>query len=281
MNGPPVFVGGLMRSGTTLLRAMLGRHPDIFAGLETHWFELDFAAGRARRGEPLTDYLERLARFFDLPWPDVSRLAEASASAESFLQGFLDLAATRAGKRRWAEKTPGNVRHVDRIVAAWPDARIIHIVRDPRDVFASFRRSRKYGGPADYGRLWVETFAAVEQARQAPGGAARNLFEVRYERLVQEPEAAMAEVLDFIGAPFATEAARFDGQPEDYERVRSLTGHGSTPLEGLRQPLNGERIGVWREQLSEADVATARAVADEAGLGARFRALELAEAAAP
>jgi len=273
MSGP-IFVGGLMRSGTTLLRAMLGRHPAVFAGLETHWFELDWPAGRARKGEPLEPYLERLAAFFDLPWAEVRPLAQGAADAESFLEAFMGLAARRAGKRRWAEKTPGNVQQARRIFARWPEARLIHIVRDPRDVFASFRRSGKYGGPADWGRLWLDTFATVERLkRELPLGPDR-FHELRYEDLASAPEAAMRALLAFVGEPWDAACAGFEGQADDFDKVLRLTGHASTTLEGLRQPLNRDRMGIWRESIGEHEVEEAAGVAAAAGLGQLFAALQ-------
>lgn len=263
----PIFIGGLMRSGTTLLRAMLGQHRAIAAGLETHWFDLDVAGGVARKAEPLEPYVERLAAFFGLePTPALAWLRQ-SRTAEDFLDKFMAAYAAGQGKPRWAEKTPGNIRHVGRILAHWPAAQVVHIVRDPRDVFASFRRSGRYGGPADYGALWCDFFADAAAARAAHGA---HVHECRYEALVRDPESEMRRLLDFLGEPWDPAAARFEGRPQEFEQVRALTGHESTTLAQLAEPLRQDRVGGWAEVLSQADVDAARAVCADRGLAEAF-----------
>ena len=263
----PIFIGGLMRSGTTLLRAMLGQHRDIAAGLETHWFDLDVAAGMARKAEPLAPYVERLAAFFQMePMPALAWLRQ-SRTAEDFLDRFMAAYAAGQGKTRWAEKTPGNIRHVDRILAHWPGATVVHIVRDPRDVFASFRRSAKYGGPADYGALWCDYFADAAAAKAAHPDA---VHEMRYETLVRAPEPEMRKLLEVAGAEWDPAVARFEGRPQEFAQVKDLTGHESTTLAQLAEPLRQDRVGGWAEVLSPADVDAARAVAVGRGMGAAF-----------
>ena len=61
MSSNPIFVGGYFKSGTSLLRALLGQHPDIASGLETHWFAIDPSAGIGRAGETLSAHVECLA----------------------------------------------------------------------------------------------------------------------------------------------------------------------------------------------------------------------------
>src|SRR4051794_14011535 len=124
----------MFKSGTSLLRAMLGQHSAIASGLETYWFDWQWSA---RESDSMKVMYCRLAHFFDMRVAEVSALAMKSNSAEAFLSGLMSEVAQRQGKPRWAEKTPGNIAHADRIWKAWPDAQIIHIIRDPRDVFAS------------------------------------------------------------------------------------------------------------------------------------------------
>lgn len=269
----PIFLGGLMRSGTSLLRAMISQHHAIASGLETHWFDLDWSTGTARGREPLTPYLHRLGAFFEIEHKVVDGFIAEADSAVRFLDLFMAEVRTRAGKPRWAEKTPGNVRHMDRIHAHWPEARIVHIIRDPKDVFASFKRSQKYGGPADYGALWADFFADIERFK-TDSGIADSLIEVRYEELVNTPETVMARILAFVDADWDPAVAVFDGKPDEHDKVMSLTGHSSTTLVELSKPLTQSRIGLWSDVLSEADIDSAREVVSARGLGDRFRAIE-------
>jgi hypothetical protein len=270
----PIFIGGLMRSGTTLFRAMLAQHSAIASGLETHWFDIDWPNQQARGGERLAAYLHRIGDFFEIGPDDVDGFMAAAPTAEAYLDLFMGAVARRDGKRRWAEKTTGNILHLDRILAHWPQGRIIHIIRDPRDIFASFRRSEKYGGVEDYAALWCDYLGQVERFKSDLPLGPDCYLELRYEALVRAPKAEMARVLVFLGEDWEDAVSRFAGKAEEHDRVLSLTGHSSTTLEQIAQPLSGDRIGLGRQSLSDAEMDRARAVVDARGLGDLFARIE-------
>ena len=80
-----------------------------------------------------------MAFSYDLPRNEVAALLRSSRSQAGFVASFFDLAASRRGKSRWAEKTPLNVRHLGWIYRHFPNARFIHVIRDGRDVACSLR----------------------------------------------------------------------------------------------------------------------------------------------
>lgn len=254
----PIFIGGLYRSGTSLLRAMLGRHSNIAAGLETFWFDLDFSGkasdGRTIRNwdgtrtESLQDHVTRLAQFFDMDASRALRLAEKCSSGEEFIDLFMAEYASGRNKTRWTEKTPANVLHVDRIFSFWPGAKFIHVVRDPRDVYSSLKRTGKWSRPEDFARLWIKFISAYEKAvKTSPA----SMLEISYESLVLDPEKTMRSVLDFVREPWEKEAALFPGEPGDLEKVQKLTGKSSTTLEQLGRPLAAGRVGAWMRELDD------------------------------
>lgn len=273
-NTAPIFIGGLMRSGTTLLRAMLAQHSAIASGLETHWFDLDWPARQARGGEPLPDYLHRIGEFFDIGTDQVDALMAAADSSASFLDSFMSEVTRGLGKRRWAEKTTGNIRHLDVILQHWPEARIIHIIRDPRDVFASFRRSKKYGGITDYAELWCDYLGDVEKFKRQLPLDRGNLLELRYEALVRDPGGEMRTVIAFLGEDWEEAVGRFEGKADEHERVLGLTGHSSTTLEQIAHPLSQNRIGLGQASITDDEMAQARAVVAGRGLGELFDRIE-------
>ena len=156
----PIFIGGMFKSGTSLLRAMLGHHSRFFAGLETQWVNerWDGTAHDARR-----HWLERLSVFFDAPVAELEKACGDAADVETSLDRLLTFLAARAGKERWVEKTPGNVGAIERILANWPNASILHIIRDPRDVYASMLESRKWTVPEEFASRWTGTVAAARK----------------------------------------------------------------------------------------------------------------------
>ena len=254
----PIFIGGLYKSGTSLLRAMLSRHSNIAGGLETFWFDLDFE-GRARldqsvrhwdgtRIEPLEKHIMRLSDYFDLDMPTVSELARNSTCAEEFIDRFMSGYAALISKKRWVEKTPANVLHIERIFRCWSTASFIHIVRDPRDVYSSnVTRAGKYSEPDVFARLWIKFITAYKDAEKSD--SPDSFMEVRYEDLVLEPSKTMRIVLDFIHEPWEEAVAQFPGRPADFQKVQRITGKASATLERLSKPLVTDRVGAWKNEL--------------------------------
>ena len=252
MSRAPIFIGGMFKSGTTLLRAMLGQHSAIASGLETYWFDWNWSQ---RDGAEMRRTLERLAGYFDISADAVIALARSAPSPEAFLSTLMDELARKEGKLRWAEKTPGNIAHIDRIWKGWPDAQVVHIMRDPRDIFASLVEAKKWDSVAEFADRWAATIGRGERllAELRPG--AQSYLAIRYEELIGAPESTMRRVVEFLREPWEPQVAAFSGRPEDFDKVLQATGKASTTLERLKEPLTGERVGIWPQVLSAAQLA--------------------------
>lgn len=202
-----VFVVGSPRSGTTFLAGAIGSLPG-FVDLG------ELAPVKAAVPELVSLPVETAAR----------RLRRTLALARRV--GLV-------GAVRAVEQTPELAHLVDAVALAFPQARIVHIVRDGRDVVCSLleqpwlRPSR--GGADDagipygaYARFWVEPerraeFEAASDARRAAWAwrryvsAARSsrapMLEVRYERLCTDPEAVAGELAAALDAPVEPLAA--------------------------------------------------------------------------
>jgi len=260
----PIFVGGMFKSGTSLLRAMLGQHSAIASGLETYWFDWDWSQ---RDGAELRHTLERLAGYFDIGAGTVIALAKSAPSPEAFLTTLMDEVARKEGKPRWAEKTPGNIAHADRIWAAWPDAKIVHIVRDPRDVFASLVEAKKWDSPEEFADRWVSTIGRGLRLKGEINPSARSYLAIRYEDLIAAPEQTMRRVIEFIGEPWEAAVAQFSGRQEDFDKVLEATGKASTTLERLKEPLSAERVGIWPQVLTQKQLTEIKRAINARGYG--------------
>lgn len=242
INRRPIFIGGMFKSGTTLFRAMLGQHPHIFSGLETHWYSPEI---RLHWRDTTSKRMRWLRDFYDVEQEQIDSVAAQAASGPDFIDRFLMLLAERDGKPRWAEKTPRNIEFIEDIFQYWKDAQFIHVVRDPRDIYVSRKRSKNLSLSQFLGAM--ETI--LSPASHYFGTRSERYMEVRYESLVRDPQGTMSEVLRFLDEPWDEAVARFEGAPWELEKVRALTGSRSTTLQSISQPLHANGIRTWRNHI--------------------------------
>lgn len=277
---PPIFLGGFVRSGTTLLRAMLGQHPRIAAGLETHWCAVDWQAGTGRHGELIAEWFRRMAEFYDFPVARVQEIAGVSGGIKDFLEKLLGEYAARQGKPRWAEKTTDNVIHLDRLFELWPDAKFVHIIRDPRDCYVSLAETGKAGDMDAFAARWSMYLGSADRHRKALRLGPDRYLEIRYEALVLDPRQIMKTVVEFVGEQWSDQVAYFAGKDDEYEKVLAITGKASSTLKRLKEPLNRNRIGVWQTAMSAAQLQSMDAALARQGHAALARRIEEQEISA-
>jgi len=259
----PIFIGGLFKSGTTLLRAMLGQHSSIASGLETQWFNMDWDG---MKDKEFYDHMERLKKFYGFKKSLTERIVNESKDVIQFLNLFLGLYAKSLGKKRWAEKTPGNILHLDKIYTGWSGAKVIHIIRDPRDAFASLRQAKKWDTIEVFSDLWCQYLGSVEKFKKESPLHEDKFMEIRYEALITRPKEIMKRILVFLGETWEDQVAVFDGNKDDYHKVLELTGKASTTLSRLGEPLTKSRIGIWRNVVSEDEIRQIHNLVDQRGL---------------
>lgn len=290
----PLVICGVGRSGTSLLQSMLAAHPEVCFPPETHFFRRYVADRRERlRWEALGPlaFVAHLAEDEDFARAgvDVDELLLPESGRRLDLlrtyRRFLRTVAERAGASRVGDKDPRNLDHLWALRASFPDARVLHVYRDPRDVLLSRTRAA-WSACRPW---WAHAFVCEEQLRRGRA-LGRLVFgsrwhEVRYEELIADPEGCLRRVcaaarLDFDPAMLSfSEAARGLVQAEELSWKKETLG-----------PLLSGNAGKWREGLRPAQVALVEAVAREAfdalgyersGLGPRRAARALATLTRP
>jgi hypothetical protein len=243
MSRTPIFIGGLMKSGTSLLRKLVARHRNVFGGLETHWFTPDMLD---HWRDSSTQRQVWLRKFFDISDTEFAEIKAASKSGLDWFDRFMAVCTARAGKSRWVEKTPDNILHLDLIREGWPDAQVIHVVRDYRDVYASWKRNQT-GSLEDF---LAKTGSILAAIGDLAGTRNSTYLEVSYERLVVELPKTLRDVFDFLREPWADHLAAYDGDDSDHQRVLEVTGKASPTAMSLARPVFCSSVGQWREVLN-------------------------------
>ncbi len=256
----PVFVVGCARSGTTLLQLMLHAHPRIALPPETR-FLLRVYDRRERFGDlRRKPNRRRLARFivgqskkrFDdlgLDRKTVRRLIVHGPPTLGSAVGivFREYAA-RWGKPRWGDKRPGYISRLDVVLALFPDAQIIHIVRDGRDCVSSLKRMGWWSG-GSVAAIWYWKSAIQAGARARRSLPADQYREVRYEDLVDHPERELRRLCAFLGEEF--DGAMLAPHELAGEAVPERKHHHSR----TQQQVDRAAVEQWREQLEPWELA--------------------------
>ena len=155
-----------------------------------------------------------------------------------------------AGRRRWLEKTPEHLMHLNSVFRLYPKAQVLIVLRDGRDVGASlFART----GELDSGiNAWLEANRQSETYLGDP-----RVLRFRYEDLVTEPEKTLRSICLFLGLAFEASMLDYYKKPRLYyanviRRPASVTGqdHGTYRNWQINQPIFDGR-GRWKKMSDE------------------------------
>ena len=267
MTEPFPFIVARGRSGTTLLRAMFDSHPDMAVPPESHFVvpmierrrQLE-SRGRLSRSAFVADLTGRYGfRRWDLDVRAVElRLRDADpVDLASAIREVFGLYAEQLGKRRYAEKTPINVLHIEALAAVFPEARFIHLIRDGRNVALSYLDT-------DFGVTSVPEAAIhwrrfVRRGRRAGARIGSHRYrEVLYEDLVDQPEPVLRSLCEFIELPFDPSMLLYHTRADELLTNTSHREHHGRialpPTAGLRD---------WRRDMEPDAVALFEAIAGD------------------
>jgi Sulfotransferase family len=203
-NRGPIFIGGLAQSGKTPLRMVLGTHPDVSMTRQTYmWRRFYGRFGDLSRGRNLEHCLSAMLRETGVqrlgPDPERIRLEflDGPTTYAHLFALFHQHHAERMGKQRWGEQLTFAERFADPIFAAFPTARMIHMIRDPRARYAAGKGAhrRTIGKVGWETAMWLYSIALAERhRRQYPD----NYKVVRYEALTMRPLETVRELCAFV-----------------------------------------------------------------------------------
>ncbi len=292
LSQPPIFVVGYMHSGTSLFINILKNHSLIFSGnRETKYF---MHLGMIKKTFPDLKNDDVLRNFvfyvialvktgfaknkldpknnarFDLKWlgDDEKRLevlledAKSNRNHETMFTLVSNHMAQAMGKKRWVEKTPTHIFHIDEIAKAVPDAIFVEVVRDPRDILASKKTRRldvwtseKYAAEDRERKNLEKAFdpfwdslswkSAIRAGQSAREKYTDRIYSVAYENLVTDPENQIRKVCSFLNLEFEPEMLN----------ITTLNSAESLSNDNNDRGIVTTSVGRWKKILTPAETA--------------------------
>lgn len=269
----PIFIVGCPRSGTTVLASLLNRHPNIASGTETHFFNYvaknnynwahfdSESLSRLLEESRVVDFIklaelskqEILNKFknYDLSNIDSNLSYEEQSKKIIFnilMQSFLE----HKHKSRFCEKTPNHLQNVPEILKLYPQAKIIHLVRDGRDTVNSLLKMPwRPSGLVNNARFWSQYIKLGSRIEtKLKDHHQNNLLQIRYESLLENPEITLKIICKFIGEDFNQKILDDSNEDENiFSSWENSWKHKS------RESLDSSRVGASIKELSSDDQA--------------------------
>ena len=228
----PIFVVGQPRTGTTLIERIISAHPQVHSAGELRQFDGSLRRlinwkGASPNGAELIHRASSI---------DVRRLGEAYMTTTTRLRGSLP---------HFVDKLPLNYRYVPLILAALPEAKIVHVRRGAMDAcFASFKQLFADAYPHSYqqeemARHHARYYRLMEEWRQRFG---ERFHEVAYEQIAADPEPHARKLLQALGLPWDEACLDFHRQPAAVTTASVIQ---------VREAAHTRSIGRWRRYNSE------------------------------
>lgn len=253
----PFFIVGCGRSGTTLLRVLLNRHPEVAIPLES-LFMVDYL--RYQGPLKLPDQLQMVLAEPEIEEWGIEVDPEDYAQCRTMTEVIEYLNQSYAASHRksqWGQKTPRFVRHMDILIRHFPEGRFIHVVRDPRAVVNSLMRSNVHYNNALTGTWrWLrDVNAGLDFERSNP----EKVLRIKYEDLVLDTKPILERVCEFLSLPWPEEGW-WRGTLQAKEEYSRFYDQIHANLDG---PISSTPISKWQGQLHERDVALVEQLAGE------------------
>jgi hypothetical protein len=250
----PAFIIGVPRSGTTLLASLLNRHPDICVTPESHFFRhvkrfqnnsSDFISKWPDSGKELLSSIEE--RHYELFGTEPDEIIRQIDAAKPLPRDvFMKLGEVYAANKRklgWIEKTPDHINYIKDIRNLFPDAKIIHIVRDGRDVAMSLCKTNWPWQSKSYVENLLQWSRSVKYAKDQLE-ADKNTYCLRFEDLLADPYDFLRQICNFLSIKFYEEMLIPDGSEQQ------LIEKGTLCKNNIMHPVNNQNSRKWEQNLS-------------------------------
>jgi hypothetical protein len=218
----------------------------------------------------ITEFFQKLSKYGDLSNHDNARRLLADVSQHymvrrgklvvdpeailrrpirtyrDFVAAIFQAHASLQGKPRWGDKTPSYTPDIDIIRRIFPDAKIVHLVRDGRDVVLSHKSIEWASG--NLLKLILDWQWKTTIAHKVGAVLGNDFLEIRYEDLVRDPEATLRQICKFIDEPYEQSMLNYSDNAKNLVPTESLKWHRKSI-----QPPNPSQVNMWKTQLSKSE----------------------------
>lgn len=254
----PILITGVYRSGTTIVSRMLDAHPELNIGYDS----VNYFRYYIKKPTPPSEFQRivgeittRLAQRYEIQI-DASRIVYELEKVKGGVQHshIYDAVMTdyfhHSGKR-WGEKTLLEWSNIPVFLSMFSNSKAIHIVRDPRDVMASYRNMTIETGDKYLDSIFACMHSMNAAIRYRSTLDSERYYVLIYESFIADPESELRKISEFLGIDFS-------GDMLDSTKYTDLSGaefniktHTSFPDE------KGRPVGRWKEKLNDFEIAFA------------------------
>ncbi|MBF90723.1 MAG: hypothetical protein CMP75_03055 [Flavobacteriales bacterium] len=250
-----IFIVGYSRSGTTMLSRVLGKADNIYSFNELHFFEQLYSSEEFDKilnesqaisfADQLLDIQRTNYLFYDVGKhiPEAKKIINGLniRTKPEIFKKFLEFETRLMNKDVACEQTPRNVLYLEELFKIFPDAKVINMVRDPRDVLLSQKSKwkRKFLGadkiplkesirswvnyhPITIGKLWNASVRASLKYQHS------NIKTVLFEEFIQCPDQKLKEICSFLNISY-------DSEMLDVEQAGSSNFRDDSKEKGIRK----------------------------------------------
>ncbi len=246
---------GVGRSGTTLLMSMLNAHSAMALPPEFHFVNQHIAQAPTATLPEAKARLEEDSRFARLGTTvdEAIRPFSQNQSPFSMPNLYREILKTYAARKNVAiigDKAPKYVEYLPILRQLFPKGKIIHLIRDPRDVYLSRAKAAWSASRRDNMQFLAYRAQYALGRRLGPQLFGDNYLETYYEQLLTQPETELKRICHFIGVPFQSEMLAFSSSAQNIVFPDEM----AWKKEALG-PLLTNNMNKWRQKLPPDKIA--------------------------
>lgn len=271
----PIFIVGSGRSGTTLLRNIVNASEQIHIPYESDFIARAFPYYFSKLELDNEDYRSLVKMFVYTSQKEGWHMSEEyilkylkNTSPQSFAdvnKSIYEAYLQKEGfmNQRWGIKSPVLIANLERVSHVFPNAKIVHIVRDGRDVYLSYRNIHDKGNTSEaFGPktilqsslYWIDAVRRIETFNhhsEALKTHHKSIYEIRYEDILNSPSTTIRNLFDFIGIEYTDSVLKEFMQSKSNQKLLCLQSyHQQSVQDNLKGSIDSNNTEKFKKEMS-------------------------------